>query len=120
MATHFSFLAWRIPRTEEPGDYSPQGRRVGHHLSNRARTHKGIRRTLLAPANILCFFKEKINYISIYSGFPGGTSGKEPACQCRRPKRCLRSRPKVRSLGQEDPLEKEMATRSSILAWKIP
>ena len=26
----------------------------------------------------------------------------------------------VRSLGQEDPLEKEMATHSSILAWKIP
>ena len=24
------------------------------------------------------------------------------------------------SLGREDPLEKEMATRSSILAWKIP
>ena len=26
----------------------------------------------------------------------------------------------VRSLGQEDPLEKEMATHSSILAWQIP
>ena len=26
----------------------------------------------------------------------------------------------VRSLGQEDPLEKGMATHSSILAWKIP
>ena len=26
----------------------------------------------------------------------------------------------VRSLGQEDPLEKEMATHSSSLAWKIP
>ena len=26
----------------------------------------------------------------------------------------------VRSLGWEDPLEKEMATRSSILAWEIP
>ena len=26
---------------------------------------------------------------------------------------------KVRSLGQEDPLEKEMATHSSILAWRI-
>ena len=26
----------------------------------------------------------------------------------------------VRALGQEDPLEKEMATHSSILAWKIP
>ena len=26
----------------------------------------------------------------------------------------------VLSLGQEDPLEKEMATHSSILTWKIP
>ena len=26
----------------------------------------------------------------------------------------------VRSLDREDPLEKEMATRSSILAWRIP
>ena len=27
---------------------------------------------------------------------------------------------RVRSLGQEDPLEEEMATHSSILAWEIP
>ena len=27
---------------------------------------------------------------------------------------------RVQSLGQEDPLEKEMATYSSSLAWKIP
>ena len=26
----------------------------------------------------------------------------------------------VRSLGEEDPLEKEMATHSSVLAWRIP
>ena len=26
----------------------------------------------------------------------------------------------VRSLGQEDPLEEEMAIHSNILAWKIP
>ena len=26
----------------------------------------------------------------------------------------------VRSMGQEDPLEKEMATHSSVLAWRIP
>ena len=26
----------------------------------------------------------------------------------------------VQSLGQEDPLEKEIATHSSILAWEIP
>ena len=27
---------------------------------------------------------------------------------------------RVRSLGREDPLEKEMATHTSILAWRIP
>ena len=27
---------------------------------------------------------------------------------------------RVRSLGQEDPLEEGMATQSSILAWRIP
>ena len=27
---------------------------------------------------------------------------------------------RVKSLGREDPLEKEMATHSSILAWRIP
>ena len=26
----------------------------------------------------------------------------------------------IQSLGQEDPLEKEMATHSSVLAWRIP
>ena len=44
----------------------------------------------------------------------GGTAGKEPACRCRRHKR------RVRSLGQEDPLEKRTATHSSILAWRSP
>ena len=29
-------------------------------------------------------------------------------------------RPRVQFLGREDPVEKEMATYSSILAWKIP
>ena len=38
---------------------------------------------------------------------------KEPASQCRRLRR-------VRSLGQEDPLEEGMATHSSIPAWRIP
>jgi len=28
--------------------------------------------------------------------------------------------PRVQSLGQEDPLEKEMATHSTTLAWRIP
>ena len=47
--------------------------------------------------------------------FPGGTSGKEPACQCRRCKET-----KIRSLGQEDPLEEGVAIHSSVIASKIP
>ena len=40
---------------------------------------------------------------------------KESAYQSRR-----RQRHGVQSLGQEDPLKKEMAAQSSILAWEIP
>ena len=47
-------------------------------------------------------------------GSPGGTSGKEPGCHCRRRKRC-RFDPWVR----DDPLEKGTVTHSSILAWRI-
>ena len=43
--------------------------------------------------------------------FPGNSDGKASAYMWET---------RVRSLGQEDPLEKEMATHSSILAWKIP
>ena len=44
-------------------------------------------------------------------GFPGGSEGKRlPTMQ----------ETQVPSLGQEDPLEKGMATHSSTLAWKIP
>ena len=40
--------------------------------------------------------------------------GKEPTCQCRRQETL------VWSLGLEDPLKDEMATHSSILAWRTP
>ena len=43
-----------------------------------------------------------------------GTSGKKSACQCRR------HETRVRFLGLEDPLEENIATHSSILAWRIP
>ena len=38
-------------------------------------------------------------------GFPGGVSGKEPSCQCRR---------------QKDTLENKIAIHCSILAWRVP
>ena len=43
--------------------------------------------------------------------FPGGSVGKASAYNVK---------DLVGSLGWEDPLEKEMATHSSTLAWKIP
>ena len=48
-------------------------------------------------------------------GFSGGASGKESTCQLQETPRT-----RVRSLGWEDPLEKEMVIHSSILAMKIP
>ena len=44
-------------------------------------------------------------------GFPSGLDGKESVCNAG---------DLVTSLGQEGPLEKGMATHSSILAWRIP
>ena len=43
-------------------------------------------------------------------GFPGGSVVKNPPAK---------QETQVWSLGQEDPLEKEMATHSSILAWEV-
>ena len=47
----------------------------------------------------------------IWLGFHGGSDSKESACNAG---------DQVQSLGWEDPLEKEMATHSSVLAWRIP
>ena len=44
-------------------------------------------------------------------GFPEAESVKNPPAM---------QETKVQSLSQEDPLEKEMVTHSSILAWRIP
>ena len=49
----------------------------------------------------------------IYS-FPGGSVVKNPPAVQETKETC------ISSLGWEDPLEKEMATHSSILAWEIP
>ena len=48
-----------------------------------------------------------LEIIGLSWGFAGGSDGKESACNAG-------------DLGQKDPLEKEMATYSSILVWRIP
>ena len=50
------------------------------------------------------------NQLYVYIGFPSGLDGKESASNAGH---------LVQSLGQKDPLEKEMATHPSILAWRI-
>ena len=61
------------------------------------------------PESPLSVFKFLFSSLSC---FPGGSEGKESACSAGDPGLIPR--------GGEDPLEKEIATHSSILAWKIP
>ena len=54
---------------------------------------------------------KKLANVKHQMGFPGGSMVKNlPAVQ----------EAQVQSLGLEDPLEKEMATHSKMLAWRIP
>ena len=53
----------------------------------------------------------KFDFLIKRNGFPGGSAGTESACNAGE---------LGRSLGWEEPLEKGMATHSSILAWRIP
>ena len=53
-------------------------------------------------------------FVWLTGGLPWWLSGKESACQCRR------SRDSGSIPGQKNPLEKEIATHSNILAWEIP
>ena len=50
----------------------------------------------------------------VFGGFPDGSAVKNPPVMQETQETW------VQSLGQEDPLEKEMATHSSIVAWRIP
>ena len=49
--------------------------------------------------------------LALQWGFPSGSAVKNPLAV---------QEPLGQSLGQEDPLEEDMATHSSILAWTIP
>ena len=65
-------------------------------------------------SNRYSFFTTEDNihtYMGTYRDFPGGSDGKASAYNAGDPGLIL---------GQGDPLEKEMATHSSALAWKIP
>ena len=72
------------------------------HTHTHAHTHTHVHTTV--KVHIYCMVLEKM-------GFPEGSEIKNlPAMQ----------ETQVQSLGQRDPLEKEMASHSSILAWGNP
>ena len=47
----------------------------------------------------------------LVTGFPGGSDSKESP---------IMEETWIQFLGREDPMEEDMATHSSILAWRIP
>ena len=83
-----------------------------HIVSTEPQPQSSYKPPLLPRHSVFHWIKTfKIIAYPTYPGFPGSSVSKEPACHCRR---------QVQSLGWEDPLEKEMATHSNILAWEIP
>ena len=108
MATHSNVLAWRIPGAGEPGGLTSMGsHRVGHNWSNLAvAAAVPLRRRQWHPTPVL---------------LPGKSHGRRSLVGC--------SPWGAKSqTWQSDftftlyfhALEKEMATHSSVLAWRIP
>ena len=89
MATHSTILAWEISWTEEPGRLQSMG-----HKKSDTTNHSPTHMAYLGASPV------------------AQTVKKLPAMQQTQEMR-------VQSLGQEDPLEEEMATHTSILAWEI-
>ena len=90
MATHSSVLAWRIPRTGEPGGLPSMGsHRVGHDWSDLAAAAE----TDIAPASLVAQWIKNLPANARDTSLITG-SGRSPG--------------------------EEMATHFSILAWEIP
>ena len=110
MATHSGTLAWKIPWTEDLVRLQSMGsQRVGHDWATSLTFSGPHKLERLTGLHVVWFLVEviisqgdlKINWNLIYlkhllkellhsyhlMGFPGDSSGKEPACQCRRFKR---------------------------------
>ena len=106
MVTHSSVLAWRVPIFLPEKLYRGAWRggswRVRHNWATTTFTFKDIQDKLSSrqlyigawragPRSVLAIWIcEPLHrwYTCHSPGFPGGASGKEPACLCRRHKRC--------------------------------
>ena len=108
MASHSGILAWRLPRTEKTGGLqSVRLHRVGHtrHVVHRQGRACSEFSQFVSPRSVRFL---SLGHLSPFGqGSLGGLTGKERinACWCWR----CGFNPQVR----------KMATRSSVLAWKI-
>ena len=93
-------------------DDSRKGKRVNGKGIQDSRIHCGLRsiKGCIVPGLVLDDCGKACNY-HLIRGFPGDSAVKTPPAM---------KETRVQSLGQEDPLEKEMATHFSILVWEIP
>ena len=107
MAIHFSVLAWRIPWTEEPGGLLSMGsHRVGHDWSDLAAAAVSLGEGNGNPLQYSCL-ENPIDGKAWWAAVHGVAKSQ---------------------IGLSDftftihfhALEKEMATHSSVLAWRIP
>ena len=111
MTTHSSILAWRIPWTEEPGGLQSMGLQESDMteglaiLSKRLDNIETLNGKYTSESGLSVFLR-----VSFFSCLMAQTVNCQPAIW----------ETWVRSLDREDPLEKEMATYSSTLAWKVP
>ena len=79
--------------------------------------HHPVQNTTIPSRYRYLFQRVKLKIPKIYLNcsvlkIPLGSDGKKNLSAIQEPR--------VQSLGWEDPLEKEMATHSSLLAWRIP
>ena len=124
METHSSTLAWKIPWMEEPGRLQSMGlQRVRHDWATslhftRFRAHPNPMwpyLNLIRPVKVLFLNKVTVTESHFWQHWIGAS------CVAQSVKHLPAMQEAwVQFLGQEDPLEKEMATHSSILAWRIP
>ena len=110
-ATHSSILAWRIPRIVQ----SMESCIIRSFLSATPMSSSSFGFILMLLENLFKkFLIRDTDFLNI--------SMPEDASLVAQMVKSLSAMQEtwVQSLGREDPLEKEMATHSSILAWRIP
>ena len=126
MATHFSILDWRIPWTEEPGGLQPMGsQRVGH--DRETNTHTDMH-AWISLANYTLKSHFYLLTIRIQgNGTPLQYSCLEIPMDRGAWRAAVHGVAKSRTWLNDftftfyfNALNKEMATHSSVLAWRIP